>query len=77
MFTIGNQRHEARQMPPIAAECRYCTIFQLFFVRYQLVCPQYPRRCSKFLRDSFPLEYTCTSPGTALRAPPGWQFGSI
>jgi hypothetical protein len=66
-----------RQMPPIAAERINCTIIRLIFAIYQLACPQYPRRCSKFLRDSFPLEYTCTSPGTALRAPPGWQFGSI
>lgn len=64
-------------MPPIAAERVYCTIFRLIFAIYQLACPQYPRRCSKFPRDSFPLEYTCTSPGTALRAPPGWQFGYI
>ncbi|MHC2537223.1 hypothetical protein ACVJMY_006792 [Bradyrhizobium diazoefficiens] len=64
-------------MPPIAAERINCTIIRLTFAIYQLACPQYPRRCSKFLRDSFPLEYTCTRPGTAPRAPPGWQFGSI
>jgi hypothetical protein len=53
MFTNGNQRHETRQLPPIAAERVICTIFQLFFAIYQRICSQYSRSCLKFLRMSF------------------------
>jgi hypothetical protein len=70
MFTVGNQQRETRQLPPIAAERRNCTHFQLKCVLCQPICSQYPRPCPKFPRLSFLLEYIGTVAEQAV-APAG------
>ncbi|MGY4623691.1 hypothetical protein ACVWY3_001447 [Bradyrhizobium sp. USDA 4486] len=68
MFTVGNQRHEMRQLPPIAAKGVKCINFWLIFAIYQQTCSHYPRYCPKFLRKSFLPEYACRRPGRPIRA---------